>query len=84
MELEGGRADTCGGKRERKKEEKSGSDVGLLMLIPTSLYGNPGSAHSPLQPDFLSPRAAARNDNRHACTTVCEQESDRESVRNKK
>ncbi len=39
----GGGANTCGWRRKKK----SGSDVGMIMLIPMNLYGNTSSAPSP-------------------------------------
>lgn len=62
------------------EEKKSGSDVGLIMLIPTSLYGNTSSTPIPQQPDFLSPEAKAGNNGQ----TESAGEADSESLYKKK
>ncbi len=67
------------------KIKKSGSDLGLIMLIPTSLYGNTSSAPLPRQPDFLLPEAEASSNNRqHACTREWERQTARLFIEKKK
>lgn len=75
--------ENCRGGRSRHlwlEEKKSGSDVGLIMLIPTSLYGNTSSTPIPQQPDFLSPEAKAGNNGQ----TESAGEADSESLYKKK
>lgn len=81
-ESEGGEAYTCGWRKKRKK--KSGSDVGLIMLIPTSLYGNTSSTPSPhnLTSSCLKQKLATTTDSFYARGR--EREADRETFSDKK
>lgn len=81
-ESEGGAAYTCGWRKKRKK--KSGSDVGLIMLIPTSLYGNTSSTPSPhnLTSSCLKQKLATTTDSVYARGR--EREADRETFSDKK
>lgn len=63
-----------------KKGKKSGSDVGLIMLIPTSLYGNTSSTPSPhnLTSSCLKQKIATTTDSVYARGR--EREADRETL----
>lgn len=69
---------------EEKKKKKSGSDVGLIMLIPTSLYGNTSSTPSPhnLTSSCLKQKLATTTDSVYARGR--EREADRETFSDKK